>query len=60
MSDYKILINELIKIFPVQNQNQNHGIFNMIDNAQNQNNNNIPQMEDNNNINRINIINEEH
>ena len=60
VNDYKILINELIKKFPVQNQNQNHGIFNMIDNAQNQNNNNIPQMEDNNNINRINIINEEH
>lgn len=59
INDYKILIDELMKKFPLQNQNQNHGIFNMINNAQNQNNNNnIPQMEDNNNINRINIINE--
>lgn len=60
VNDYKILVDELIKKFPVQNQNQNHGIFNMINNVQNQNNNNnIPQMEDNNNINRINIINED-
>lgn len=31
----------------IYGQNQNHGIFNMIHNAQNQNNNDIPQMENN-------------
>ncbi len=56
---YKNLTNELTKMVPVQNQNQNHGIFNMINNAQNQNNNDIPQMENDNNINQINIINED-
>ena len=47
IDDYKILIDELIKKFPVQNQNHNHGIFNMINNGQNQNDNDIPQMENN-------------